>query len=64
MRYCSAYELDIWYFVHLDVEWKRKEYPDWWTDNHGKEEEDQFETVASPAQTTSPQLIQVRLDLQ
>ena len=59
----SAYELDIWYFVHLDIQGEGEEDPDRRTDNHGKEKEDKFETVASPAQTTSPQLIQVRLNL-
>ena len=59
----SAYELDIWYFVHLDIQGEGEEDPDRRTDNHGKEQKNKFKAVSCPAQTSSPQFIEIWLNL-
>ena len=59
----SAYELDIWYFVHLDIQGEGEEDPDRRTDNHGKEQKNKFKAVSCPAQTSPPQFIEIWLNL-
>ena len=47
----------------LDIQREREEDPDRRTNHHGEEQEDQLQAVPGPAQTASPQLVQVRLNL-
>lgn len=50
-------------YLLLDVEREREEDPDGRTDDHREEQQDELQTVASPAQSAPPELVQVRLDL-
>ena len=47
----------------LDIEREREEDPDGRTDDHREEQQDQLQAVPGPAEATSPQLVQVRLNL-
>ena len=47
----------------LDIQGEREEDPDGRTDDHREEQQDQLQAVPGPAEATSPQLVQVRLNL-
>ena len=53
----------FWDTVILDIQREREKDPYRRTNHHGKEQEDQLKAVPGPAQTSSPQLVQVRLNL-
>ena len=46
----------------LDIEGQGEEDPDRRTDHHREEQEDQLQTVASPAEAAPPELVEIRLD--
>ena len=47
----------------LDIQGEREEDPDRRADDHREEQQDQLQAVPGPAQTASPELVQVRLNL-